>query len=126
MATDAKIQLQASVTKTATFNGTAVDLKSCSPLFGTILWARIIYSAASTSAGAGAVTLRLTFSSDNSTFAGISEVADTEITLSTTALSGEVFVPLVTTKRYVRLEVSAISGTNATITYGGEIVMARP
>ena len=126
MATDAKIQLQASVTKTGTFNSTAVDLKTMSPLFNNILWARVIYSAANTSAGAGAATLRLTYSADNSTFAGISEVAETELTLSTTALSGEVFIPLVTNKRYVRLELSAISGTGATITYGGEIVMARP
>lgn len=126
MATDAKIQLQASVTKTGTFNSTAVDLKTRSPLFGMLLFARIIYSAANTSSGAGAATLRLTFSADNSSFAGIAEVAETELTLSTTALSGEVYIPIVTDKRYVRLELSAISGTGATITYGGEIVLARP
>jgi hypothetical protein len=126
MATDAKLAMQASVTKTGTFNSTAIDLKTKSPLFGNVLWCRLVYQNANTSSGAGAATFRLTFSSDNSTFAGIAQTADTVLTLSTTAISGEVFIPIVTDKRYVRLELSAISGTDATVDYFADLVMAKP
>lgn len=122
MAADANLVLQASVTKTATFDGTGVDLKAGTPPRGLV--ARIIYSAASTSAGAGAVTFQVEESADNSTWNDL--VTFDDLTLSTTAISGEIFERVSTRKRYVRLVVSAISGTNATITYQGDLVPAQP
>ncbi len=124
MPTDALLSFQASVTKTATFNSTGVDLVTGTPRRG--LKCRVIYSAASTSAGAGSLTFRVTESSDNSTFTGIMQTTESTVTLSTTAVSGELFIPFETSKRYVRLELSAISGTGATVTYFADPVLSRP
>jgi hypothetical protein len=126
MATDAKLSMQALVTKTAAFNSTGVDLATRAPLFGTVLYARVLYSAASTSAGAGAATFRVTESADNSTFTGISQPTEASLVLSTTAIAGELYIPIPSNKRYVRLELSAISGTNATVDYVADVVMAKP
>lgn len=126
MALDAKLVMQASVTKTAAFDSTGVDLATRSPLFGNILWARVIYTATNTSAGAGALTFEVQESSDNSTFVKLTQVSESVITLSTTAQSGEIFIPIVTSKRYVRLSLTSISGTNATTTYKADLVMSKP
>jgi hypothetical protein len=124
MPVDANLALQASVTKTATFNSTGVDLATGTPRRG--LKARVIYSAANTSSGAGSITFRITESSDNSTFTGIFQTTEATVTLSTTAAASEIFIPFETSKRYVRLELSAISGTGATVTYFGDITLSRP
>ncbi len=124
MPTDALLTGQALVTKTATFNSTGVDLVTGTPRRS--LKMRVIYKNASTSSGAGSVTFRVTESSDNSTFAGIMQPTEATITLSTTAASGEIFIPFETSKRYVRLELSAISGTGATVDYIGDISLTRP
>jgi hypothetical protein len=125
MPTDAQISLQALVTKTGTFNSTGVDLVTGTPR--RCLKARIIYKNASTSSGSGAVTFRITESSDNSTFTGIYQSTEaTAIALSTTAVQGEIWIPFETSKRYVRLELSAISGTGATVDYQGDISLTRP
>jgi hypothetical protein len=126
MATDAKLVAQAVVTKTAAFDSVGVDLGTRSPLFGILLWMRVIFTAANTSAGAGALTFEVQASSDNSTFVKIAQTAESILVLSTTAQSGEIFIPIVTDKRYVRLSMTGISGTNATVTYQGDIVEARP
>lgn len=128
MATDAKLVGQASVTKIATFNSAGVDFSTRTPFFGVVLWMRVIYSAASTTAGAGAVTFRVTESSDNATFTGIYQPTEASLVLSTTAISGEIYIPIVMSAgyRYARLELSAISGTNATVTYFADVVEARP
>jgi len=125
MATDAKLSMQASVTKTGTFNSTGVNVKRTPP-FGVILWCRILYSAASTSAGAGAVTFRVTESDDDSTYTGIYQPTEASLVLSTTAIAGEIYIPILTTHPFVRLELSAISGTSATITYQADLVEAKP
>ena len=124
MATDALIAVQASVTKTGTFNSTGVDLKIGTPRRGYFI--RVLYSAASTSAGAGAATFRITESDDNSTFTGIYSPTEASLTLGTTAISGELFLPITTKHRYIRLELSAISGTGATVTYQGDLVLGFP
>lgn len=116
--------LQASVTKTGTFNSTGLDLKTGTPSRGLV--ARIIYTAAATSTGAGSLTFRITESSDNTTFTGIFQTTESTVTLSATAVSGELFIPFRTSKRYVRLELSAISGTDATVTYEADIVPSIP
>lgn len=125
MPADALTVLQSpKVTKTSAFNSTGVDLKAGTPRRG--LYARVIYSAASTSSGAGSATFRITESSDNSTFTGIFQTTESTITLSTTAAGGVVFIPFETSKKYVRLELSAISGTGATIDYEADISLVRP
>jgi hypothetical protein len=124
MPADALTVLQALVTKTASFNSTGLDLTTGTPRRG--LKARLIYKNASTSSGAGSVTFRITESSDNSTFTGIYQTTEATITLSTTAVQGEIWIPFETSKRYVRLELSAISGTGATIDYQADISLSRP
>jgi hypothetical protein len=125
MATDAKLQLQASVTKTATFNGAGVDLSNGTPRRG--LKARVIYSAATNASGSNAVTFSIDHSDDNSTFYALSSAASDVINLSTTAAAAEIAIPFETSKRYVRLTATfAGAGSTPTITYGGEIQMARP
>lgn len=126
MAADAKLVLQASVTKTAAFDSAGVDLQSRSPLFGNVLWARVIFSATNTSAGAGTATFEIQESADNSTFVKLTQVSESVLVLSTTAQSGEIFIPIVTSKRYVRLSLTGVTGTGATTTYQGDIVPARP
>lgn len=125
MATDALIQLQASVTKTSTFQGTAVDLKTGTPRRG--LKARVIYSAATNASGSNTVAFTIEHSDDNSTFYTLSSNAEYNLALSTTAQSGEIFLPFETSKRYVRL-VATITGAGSTptVTYGGEITLSRP
>lgn len=125
MPADALLAMQALVTKTGTFNSTGIDLKDGTP--PRALFCRVVYSAANTSSGAGAATFRVTDSADNSTFAGIvGSPVGAQLTLSTTAQTGEVYIPIVTSRRYVRLELSAISGTGATIDYYADLVPASP
>src|SRR5260221_8662619 len=91
MATDALLAFQTPlVTKTGTFSSTGLDLVTGTPRRG--LKCRVIYKNASTSSGAGSVTFRVTESTDNSTFTGIYQSTEATITLSTTAVSGEIYI----------------------------------
>lgn len=121
---DALTTLQASTTKTATFNSAGVSLPGGTPTRGLV--ARIAYSAANTSSGAGSITFRITESADNSTFGGAFQTIESTVALDTTAKSNVVFIPFNTNKPYVRLELSAISGTGATVTYEGDVLLGRP
>lgn len=126
MATDAKLALQASVTKTASFNGAGLSLPNGTPLADP-LWARVIYSAATNASGSNAFTFTVEESDDNSTFYLIASGASQVVTLSTTAQAGEIFIPFITRKPYVRLVVTQVgAGSTPTITYQGDIVLARP
>lgn len=129
MPVDALNVLQASVTKTATFNGAALTLPGGTPRRG--LNARVIYSAASTGSGTGSVTFGIDVSYD----AGSTWNTDFQapaVALSTTAASGEIHIPFsisptsVANGTQVRLSIEAISGTGATITYQGDIEAGRP
>jgi hypothetical protein len=130
MPTDALIQLQASVTKTATFTGAALTLPGGTPRRG--LKARILYSAASVSASTGSVQLGLDVSYDAGSTWQNGAFQANAIALTTTAQSGEVFIPFdisptsVANGTQIRLSVEAISGTTATITYVGDLTIARP
>lgn len=125
MATDALITLQASVTKTATFQSTGVDLVTGTPDYGLV--ARVIYSAATNASGSNSVTFSIEHSTDNSTFYTLTSGAADVINLSTTAQTGEIFLPFRTNKRYVRLVATvAGAGSTPTITYGGELQLTRP
>ncbi len=125
MPVDANLALQASVTKTATFQPTTgVDLATGTPRRG--LKARIIYSAASAASGTDTITFTIDAGSDNSTFTTIS-TCETIITLTTTAASGELFIPFETSLRYVRLSATFSSSAHTdTITYFADIMLGRP
>lgn len=130
MATDALIALQTSVTKTATFNGTALVLAGGTPRRG--LKARVLYSAASTSAGAGAANFSIDVSYDGGSTWNSDFYAPIALVLGTTAIAGELVIPFdvsptsVANGIQIRLSLIAISGTSATITYTGDIMVARP
>lgn len=130
MPTDALLQLQAPVTKTATFNGAALTLPGGTPRRG--LKARVLYSAASNASGANSVT----FSIDVSRDAGSTwntEFQAPPIALSTTAQAGELWIPFdvspATVAAGVQIRLSANfagAGTSPTITYQGDLELARP
>ena len=125
MATDANSVLQASVTKTASFNSAGVDLKTGTPRRG--LKAVVRYSAANHASGTGTFTFSMEHSDDNTTFYATGSGAADVITLTTTAQAGEIFIPFETSKRYVRLvETLGAGSTTPTITYEGWIVLGRP
>lgn len=128
MPSDLAMQLQASVTKTATFNGAWLDLGNFPALVNYIV-ARVIFSAATNASGSNSVTFSLDVSNDGSTVAGAAEInaSDQVINLSTTAQAGEVFMPVVIKHRYIRLTATfAGAGSTPTITYVGDITADWP
>ena len=125
MPNDANLTLQAAVTKTATFNGTGLDLKTGTPRRG--MKAHVYYTAATNASGSNTVTFSIDHSDDNATFYPLANQADTPIALSTSAQQGEVYVPFETSKRYVRLTVTiAGGGSTPTVSYTGYLGIARP
>lgn len=130
MPTDALIQLQASVVKTATFSGVAQTLAAGTPRRG--LKARVIYSAATNASGANAFV----FSVDVSYDAGVTWLSNflgNPVNLTTTVQQGELFIPFdISPTAYnnapqIRLTATLSgAGTVPTITYGGELTIARP
>lgn len=135
MAVDALIALQPSVTKTATFSGAAQILAGGTPEYG--LLCRVLYSAATQASGSGVWTFSVDVCYDGVPTTWRSDfIADPPITLTTTAQSGEIFIPFrvvptvvsgVITAPQIRLT-ATLSGapTTPTITYQGDITIARP
>lgn len=130
MPTDALQQLQAPVTKTATFNGAALTLPGGTPRRG--LKARVIYSAAANASGANSVTFGLDVSRDGGSTWNTEFQAD-PIALSTTAQAGEIFIPFdispatVASGTQIRLSATfAGAGSTPTITYQGDLSLGRP
>lgn len=126
MAADSLLQLQASVTKTATFNGTGVTLTTGTPRRG--LFARVIYSAATNASGSNSVTFQVDVSPDSGS-TWYAKTVDNEhvVNLTTTAKSGEFHIPFETSDTEVRLTATfAGAGSTPTITYQGDIVLGRP
>ena len=124
MAYDANSSLQTAVTKTATFNGSGVDLGTCTPRRG--LKARFVFTNYISVGTAGTVfTPSIDHSDDNTTFTSLA--VGTPLTGATASASAVSFVPFETSKRYVRatLTVSPSSGTPSAIYYA-EIGLTRP
>ena len=130
MAQDANLVLQASVTKTATFNGAWVSLPGLTPVRG--LFAHVFYSAATNATGANSVTFQIDISPDGGTTVYSAEYAavDQVVNLSTTAQAGEIIVPFklntpgvaAGSNPSVRLTATfGGAGTVPTITYSGAI-----
>jgi len=121
--TDNNAILQASVTKTSTFNGAALDTGEGTPRRG--IPVRVIYSAATNASGSNSVTFTVDVSADNSTW--YTRVEFNPIALSTTAQSGELNATIETESRYIRLSaVFAGAGSTPTITYQGDLTMSKP
>lgn len=130
MATDALLALQSSVTKTATFNGSALTLVGGTPRRGLV--ARVIYSAATNASGSNSVV----FSVDVSYDAGSTWNSDflaPAVALSTTAQASEISIPFsisptsVANGTQIRLTATfSGAGSTPTITYQGDIEMGRP
>jgi hypothetical protein len=134
MPTDALVALQASVTKTATFNGAALILAGGTPRRG--LWARIVYSAATNASGSNAVTFSVDACYDGVPTTWFVDFVAPPINLSTTAQAGELYIPFnvqptvvsnVITAPQVRLTATfSGAGSTPTITYQGDIVLTKP
>ena len=134
MPVDALIALQASVTKTATFNGAALILPGGTPRRG--LKARVLYSAAQQASGSGVWTFSIDVCYDGVPTLWLSDFVAPPITLTASAQSGEIFIPFdisptvvsgVITAPQIRLT-ATLSGspTTPTITYQGDLTLTRP
>lgn len=130
MPTDALIALQSSVTKTATFNGSALTLAGGTPRRG--LNARVIYSAATNASGSNSVTFSVDVSYDGGS-TWFSDFLAPPVALSTTAQASEVFIPFsisptsVANGTQIRLTATfSGAGSTPTITYQGDITPGRP
>lgn len=130
MPADTNLALQASVTKTATFNGAWVGIPGLAGHSG--LYAHVFFSAATNASGSNTVTFSLDVSPDGgtTTYAAEFSAADQAIALSTTAQSGEIVIPFhLRTKGLrdgsnpsIRLTCTvAGAGTSPTVTYSGDI-----
>lgn len=130
MAVDALLALQASVTKTSTFNGTGLAIPNGTPRRG--LTARVEYSAAAVGSSTGTAIFSIDYSPDaGSTWYSNLATAET-VALSTTNASGEIFIPFVTpldaannANAQVRLTVT-LTGSSPTVTYNSYIGNAMP
>jgi hypothetical protein len=130
MAVDALLQLQASVTKTATFNGAALVLAGGTPRRP--LYARVIYSAASNASGSNSVAFSVDVSYDGGT-TWYSDFVAPAVALSTTAAGGEIAIPFevsptsIANGIQVRLTATfSGAGSTPTITYSSAVMLGRP
>lgn len=131
MPADANLALQAAVTKTATFNGAALILPSGTPRRG--LKCRVIYSAATNASGSNSVTWSLDVCYDGVPTLWTPTSLAVVLNLSTTAQSGEIFLPFdisptsVVNGTQIRLTATfAGAGSTPTVLYQGDITLARP
>lgn len=128
MAVDALLALQASVTKTATFNGAGLALANGTPRRGLV--ARVLYSAANNASGSNSFTFSLDWSTDNGgTWNSLALAAP--LVLTTTAQIGEIDIPFITPNNpsggQVRLTVTLTgAGSTPTVTYSANIGNAFP
>src|SRR5712675_298103 len=130
MPIDANLVLQASTTKTATFNGAAFILPGGTPRRGLV--ARVIYSATQQASGSGVWTFSIDVSYDAAS-TWFSDFLAPPITLTASAQSGEIFIPFSISPTSVangtQIRCSAtLSGTptTPTTTYRGDLVVGRP
>jgi hypothetical protein len=127
MVHDGLLSLQDSVTKTASFNSTAISTPTTTSLLSEDIFAEIFYSAASNASGSNTVTFSIEHSDDNSTFYAHTSGAADAISLSTTAKVGRLFLPCSSNKPYIRLVCTiAGAGSTPTITYNAFLGVNRP
>jgi len=120
---DANSELQAQVTKTATFNGSAFDLKTQTPRRG--LFARLIVTNHQSVGTAGNVFTPTIQHSDDGT-AWTTLTTGDALTGATAAGTNEQDIPFTTRKRYVRLTITqTVTSGTPTIAYNAYIGIAR-
>jgi len=124
MPNDALLTLQAAVTKTATFNGAGLNIKTGTPRRG--MKAKVYYNTANNASGSGVVAFSIDHSDDNSNWYNIGSQVETPLTLTTTNQQGELHIPFETNKKWVRLTCTITGGTTPTITYSGYLGISRP
>jgi hypothetical protein len=132
MPVDANIALQASVTKTASFSGSALILPSGTPRRG--LKARIVYSAASAASGTDTVTFSVDVCYDGVPTTWNVTSSSTPITLVTSGTaSGEIYLPFdisptsVVNGTQIRITATFSSSAHTdTITYFADLALTRP
>lgn len=122
MAYDALTVLQTLTTKTASFQGSAVDLKSGTPRRG--LKARVVVTSYSSGTAGTNVTFTIDHSDDASTWYTLSSAVP--LTTTTSAQQAVLHIPFETSKRYVRLSVTMSGGASPSVSYFGDIGIARP
>jgi hypothetical protein len=98
------------------------------PIVNNPMWAQVLYSAASSGTANSTAQFDIQHSDDNSTWYTLTSGADQVLTLTTTAANGEVFLPVVTSKPYIRLALTITPGSSATptITYQAFLGESRP
>ncbi len=132
MPSDFNTQIQASVTKTATFNGAAFILPGGTPRRG--LKARVIYSAASAASGTDTVVFSIDVCYDGVPTTWNVTSSSTPITLVTSGTaSGEIYLPFdisptsVANGTQIRCTATFSSSAHTdTITYQADLVPTRP
>lgn len=130
MAADNVLLLANARTATADQNETGIAItgqQAVPP--GKCLYARIRYSAASIASGAGdTFAFRIEHSDDNVTYYQHVRNDENIITLTTTAASGTIYLPIATQKKWIRLvaDFTTSSGVSPTITYSAEVLIAKP
>ena len=133
MPVDALNQLQASVTKATTFNGAALILAGGTPRYG--LWARILYSAA-TSTTTNTATFSIDVCYDGVPTTWRSDfVGDAPLSLTTTAQAGVQYIPFnvqptvvagVITAPQIRATITIAGAGTASVVYQVDIMEAKP
>jgi hypothetical protein len=123
---DALLNLLAlGTTETATFTTPGVDARQGTtprPLF-----MYFTYSAASDTSGANTITFEVDHSDDSTTWYLHTSGQDKALALSSTAQQGQIILPILTAKRYVRGQgVFSGAGAAPTIKVGVRIGIARP
>lgn len=121
---DANCILQAAVTKTATFNGAAFDLKTGTPRRGMV--ARFLITSYISAATAGTVfTPKIQHSADNTTWFDLASYDN--LTGGTAAGSVEAFITFETHRQYIRpvMAVSSAAGTPSTV-YLCDLGISKP
>ena len=113
------------VTKTASFNSTGVSIAGVKR--SGALYARIRYSAGTSTTANSTLQFKVQHSDDNATFYDHVVDADQAVTLTTTAKAGVIYLPISTDKKYVRLAqvITPGGGASPTVTYGAEIVLSK-
>jgi len=132
MPSDANIVLAASATVTATTNGTAFILPGGTPRRGLV--ARVIYTNALNTSASDTIQFGIGVCYDGVPTTWNLDFLAPIITLTTTAQSGEIFIPFsisptsVANGTQIRLTCtfSASSTHGNTITYQGDITVGRP
>jgi hypothetical protein len=128
MPADSNAQVQASVTKTATFSSAAFDLGAAQ--FGNFhpLFARFKYSAATNASGSNSVVFSIdTCATSGGTYVVGGAGTAAAIALSTTAQAGEIYIALAGIPEFIEATATfSGAGSTPTITYQVDLVPSKP